>query len=93
MSEEKNNHCVIKIRLSPRSSINEIIGIENNFIKIKVTSPPIDGKANKALIQLLAKRFKIPKRDIEIKAGVNSRYKTVSVKGLAEQEILKHLGV
>ena len=77
----------VKIRLSPRSSRNQITGKEDDVFKIKVTAPPVDGKANKALIDLLAKRLGLPKRDINIISGKNSRLKTVRISGLPVNEI------
>ena len=54
----------IKVKLLPRSSINQIMGRDNDVFKVKVTSPPVDGLANKALIELLAKSLRIPKGSI-----------------------------
>lgn len=77
----------IKIKLLPRSSRSEIIGIENNILKVKVTSPPVDGEANKALIQLLAKSLGISKGRVEIVAGKSSKLKTIRIYGLSEKDI------
>ena len=77
----------IQVKLLPRSSRTEIIGIENNILKAKVTSPPLDGKANKALIQLLAKALGISKGRVEIIAGKSSKLKTIRVYGLSKKDI------
>lgn len=84
-------HTDIKIRLTPRSSRNEILGREGDGYKVKVTSPPVEGMANKALIALLAEKLGLPKRDIEITAGKTSRMKTVRIHGLTEPEIAQAL--
>jgi len=84
-------HTDIKIRLTPRSSRNEILGREGDGYKVKVTSPPVEGMANKALIALLAEKLGLPKRDIEITAGKTSRMKTVRIHGLTETEIAQAL--
>ena len=73
---------VIKVKLLPRSSRNHIVGIEEDRYRIKVTAPPVDGKANAALIKLLSKKLEIPGRDIEILSGHTSRLKTLRIKGL-----------
>ena len=77
----------IKIKLLPRSSKNQIIGKEGDLFKVKVTSPPVEGKANKALVQLLAKNLGISKGRVEIIAGKNSRLKTLRIHGLSEKNI------
>jgi uncharacterized protein len=84
-------HTDIKIKLIPRSSRNEILGREGDGYRVKVTSPPVEGMANKALIALLAEKLGVPKRDIEITGGKTSRMKTVRLHGLSEADIEKGL--
>jgi uncharacterized protein (TIGR00251 family) len=84
-------HTDIKIKLIPRSSRNEILGREGDGYRVKVTSPPVEGMANKALIALLAEKLGVPKRDIEITGGKTSRMKTVRLHGLSEADIEKAL--
>lgn len=67
---------VVKVRIVPNSSKNDII-LEDEFIKVKVTAQPIENKANKALIGYLSKTFKIPKTNIEILKGDTSKEKTI----------------
>ena len=77
----------LRVKLIPRSSKNQIVGREGDHIKIKVTAPPIEGQANKALIELLSKKFKKPKSQIFIKTGESSRSKTVRIKNISRSEI------
>jgi len=67
------------VRVIPRSSKNEIIKQPDGNLKAYISAAPTDGKANKALIDLLAKHFKVRKRDIRIKSGKQSRNKIVEV--------------
>lgn len=67
---------IIKVKIVPNSSKNDII-IEDEFIKVKVTAQPVENKANKALIEFLSKKFKIPKTSIEILKGETSKEKTI----------------
>jgi len=69
----------VKIRISPNASKNEIIRTDDG-IKIKITAQPIDGKANKAVIEFLSKEFRIPKTSIEIVKGLTSKDKTLLFK-------------
>jgi len=70
---------VLEIKIVPNSSKNDII-IENEVIKVKVTAQPIENKANKALIELLSKKLKVPKTKIEIIKGLTSKEKTILIK-------------
>jgi uncharacterized protein (TIGR00251 family) len=79
---------LIKVYLQPKSSKNEILGPYRDGIKVKVTAPPIEGKANEALIRFLAKEFRIPPSCIEILIGHHSREKTLRISGVSLQERL-----
>ena len=83
----------IRIRVVPRSSRNEIVGEENGSLKIKLTAPPVEGKANKALRGLLAKRLGLPKGGVEIVTGEKSRNKTVRIRGLSREQVAGRLGL
>lgn len=77
---------LLKIKIVPNASKNEII-TENEIIKIRVTAQPIENKANKALIELLSKEFKVPKTKIEITKGLTTKEKSVLLKVTDEGKI------
>ena len=77
----------IKVRVVPRSSRNRIIGVEDGIFKIKLKAPPVDGKANKALIEFLARRLGLAKGSVEIISGERSRQKSVRIHGLSLKEV------
>lgn len=79
MYKETENGILISFKISPNASKNEIIKTEEG-VKIKITAQPIDGKANKALVEFLSKRFKVPKTSIEIVKGQTSKEKTLLLK-------------
>ncbi len=72
----------VDAKIIPKSSRNEIVREESGLVKIKVTSPPVDGKANKAVIDLLSKQLKVSKKDIHIISGEKSRNKKIRVYGI-----------
>ena len=76
MIKETSDGLLIRIKIVPNSSKNDLI-IEDEFVKVKVTAQPIENKANKALIEFLSKRFKVPKTSIEIVKGDTSKEKTL----------------
>ena len=72
---------LLKVYLQPKSSKNEVAGPYRDGIKVKVTAPPVEGKANEALIRFLAKEFGISPSCIEIIKGLHSREKTLRISG------------
>jgi len=72
---------ILKVYLQPKSSKNEVVGPYRDGIKVKVTAPPVEGKANEALIRFLAKKFGISTSCIEIIKGLHSREKTLRISG------------
>lgn len=88
--ETESKYTEIETRIIPKSSCNEIIG--GDIVRIKVTSPPVDGKANKSVIDLLSKKFKVPKKDIQIVSGEKSRNKRIRIYGISRSELSKLIG-
>ena len=78
MLKETKDGIIFTLRISPNASKNEIIK-DDTGIKVKITAQPIDGKANKALIEFLSKQFKIPKSYFEIIRGEASKDKTILI--------------
>ena len=72
---------ILKVYLQPKSSKNEVVGPYRDGIKVKVTAPPVEGKANETLIRFLAKEFGISPSCIEIIKGLHSREKTLRISG------------
>ena len=85
--ETESLYTEIDARIIPKSSRDEIIG--GAIVRIKVTSPPVDGKANKAVVALLSKQLKIPKKDIQIVSGEKTRNKKIRVYGISRSEFSK----
>jgi len=81
----------VPVRLQPRASANVISGVEDGVVRARVTAPPVDGAANDALVQLLAKALRIGRGRISIVRGASSRTKLVSIEGLTESEVLDRL--
>jgi uncharacterized protein len=72
-------NILLKVYLQPKSSKNEVMGPYRDGIKVKVTAPPVEGKANEALIRLLVKEFGISPSCIQIIKGLHSREKTLRI--------------
>jgi len=78
---------VVCLYIQPRSSRNQIVGIHGESLKVKLTSPPVEGAANKCCCEYLAKLFKIPKSDVELIFGDKARQKRILLHGLQPQHV------
>ena len=79
MIKETKDGIEFQLRISPNASKNEVIKTCES-VKIKMTAPPVDGKANKCLIEYLSKLFRVPKTSIVILRGETSKDKTLLIK-------------
>ena len=81
----------IDVKVLPRSSKDEIVRQKDEVYKIKLTAPAIEGKGNKALLKLLAKKLGLPKREIRIISGERSRIKSIQINRLTLEQVKKLL--
>ena len=81
----------IKVRLKPRASKNDVVGIVSDELKVHVSAPPADNKANQACIKVLASFFKVPKSAITLVSGRKSRDKVFDIPGLDEELFQKKI--
>ena len=78
---QKDRGLTFAVRIVPRASRSEIAGEYNGALRIRIAAPPVEGAANRELIRLLAKTFKLPQHAIEIVSGGGSKSKVVHVAG------------
>ncbi len=86
-SERRDGKVLLAVYVQPRASRSGLCGIHNGCLKIATTSPPVDGKANEALIALLADMLNTAKRNITLHSGQQSRTKQFLVAGKTLEEI------
>jgi hypothetical protein len=84
---ETGTGVVFQIRVVPRASRCEPAGFQDNALKLRITAPPVEGKANEACIALLAELLGVKKARVAIVAGHASRTKTVAVEGVKAKEV------
>lgn len=82
---------LLDCHLQPRASRDEFAGLQGDRLKIRLTAPPVDGKANAQLLALLAKAFAVAKRDVELESGESSRLKRVRIR--RPQRLPEELGI
>jgi uncharacterized protein (TIGR00251 family) len=85
--KETEKGLIIEIRVLPRSSRSEVVGIQDGVFKIKLSSPPLDGKANDECVRFLADQLGIRKSQVEIISGHRARKKTVAVTGIRKTDL------
>jgi uncharacterized protein (TIGR00251 family) len=83
--------CEIAVRLQPRASANEIVGERDGVVVVRVTAPPVQGRANEALCRLIAKRARVGVRRVSVVRGAGAREKVVRVEGIGARELRKAL--
>ena len=76
----RSGGVVVQILVQPRASKNEIVGLQKNELKIRLTSPPVEGAANELCRQFFSKQLKLPKSAFTIISGEKSRHKRLLIK-------------
>lgn len=83
----------IAVRLRPRSSREELTGIRDGVLVARVSAPPVDGEANRALCRLIARRAGVAVSRVQVIAGERSANKRVRVDGISIEQLLEALGL
>lgn len=87
LSEDRDGRVLLRVYVQPRASHNRLTGLYNDAVKLALTAPPVDGKANAAVIKFLASFLNVKKKDLEIKHGLQSRNKSVLIRGLNAESV------
>lgn len=77
----------VAVYVQPKASRNAVAGLHDGCLKIAVTTPPVDGKANAAVATFLAELLKVAKRDVRLHSGQTSRRKVFQVSGITVEEV------
>jgi len=75
-------HCILEVKVSPNAPRSEIIGWLGDALKVKIKAPPVEGRANAALCELLAEKLGLPKRAVAVITGETASRKRVRIAGL-----------
>jgi uncharacterized protein (TIGR00251 family) len=76
------------VRVQPRSSKDEVTGVMEGALKIRLQAPAFENRANEALVEFLAQLLKTPKSAVRILGGVRSRIKRIEIRGVTKQQVL-----
>jgi uncharacterized protein (TIGR00251 family) len=91
--QESNGRVTFAVKVHPRGKKNAITGEVGDALKVSLTAPPIDGKANEACIEFLVKLLKVPRSSVTIASGQSSRRKVIHVAGVSAEEVRKRVGM
>src|ERR1700676_798597 len=78
----------LMVRVQPRASRNEIAGVLQGAMKVRLCAPAVENRANEALVEFLAEVLKRPKSAVRIQGGLHGRTKRVEIQGVTRQQIL-----
>ena len=90
---ERDGAIMFAVKVHPRAKTNAIAGEAGDALKVALTAPPVDGKANEACVEFFAKLLKVPRSSVTIAAGQTSRNKVIRVAGIAASEVRVRLGI
>jgi len=90
-TDSQKSSTTLRLYVHPNSGRNEITGLKEGTLEIKVAAPPVKGKANKELIDFLSRKLGVSKSSLNIVKGHTSRNKVVTIEGPDREEILNRL--
>jgi len=88
---EHRDGVTIDLHVQPRASRNEIVGILGEELKVRLTSPPVEGEANRLCVEFFAKLLKVSKSEIELVGGEKSRHKRLLIRGGEAENVRRAL--
>jgi uncharacterized protein (TIGR00251 family) len=89
---ERRDGVSLVVRVHPRAKENAITGEFGDALKVSLTAPAIEGRANDACIEFFAKLLKVPRSSVTIASGQSSRNKVIRVAGISAAEVRKQIG-
>ena len=84
---DSSDGCTLPVRVHPGARRNAITGIHDGALKVSLTTPPTDGRANQALIAFLADQLRIPRARVTLLTGATSRSKSLRIAGLSAAQL------
>ena len=91
--ESAGEAVTVAFHVLPRASRDGVAGIAGDAVRVRLTAPPLENRANEALVRFLAADLGVPRSRVEIVAGKRGRKKIVRVAGVSRTEILRRLGL
>ena len=77
----------LAVKLQPRASKNEVVGLHDGCLKLRITAPPVEGAANEAVVRPVAETLGIPRRQVRLVSGSTGRRKVLEIEGVSEAQL------
>ncbi len=90
-SQESMEGVTFAVKVVPRAKRDEIVGVEGDALKVRLNAPPVEGKANEALVKFLAATLGVKRTEVEILRGETTRHKLVRVRGMSGRSLNEKL--
>jgi TIGR00251 family protein len=87
LAHDVDDGCTLPVRVRPGAKKNDVAGIHAGAVKISLTAPPVDGRANEALIEFVAELLRIPRARVNLLSGATSRMKVLRITGKSAAEV------
>ncbi len=91
--EAVEESATVTVHVLPRASREEVAGLYGDAVRVRLTAPPLENRANEALVRFLAKALGVSRSRVEIAAGRRGRRKVVRITGMSSGEIFRRLGL
>jgi uncharacterized protein (TIGR00251 family) len=85
--------CLLTVKATPRAARTALAGVEAGWLRIRLQAPPVDGRANEALIEFIAEQLELPRRAVTVVSGETGRLKRVQITGMNAETVRARLGV
>jgi uncharacterized protein (TIGR00251 family) len=86
-ARDTEDGCILSAKIHPGARKSAVTGVHANTLKISLTTPPVDGRANEALVGFIAEALRLPKARVVLLTGATSRTKTLRIAGLGAAEV------
>jgi uncharacterized protein (TIGR00251 family) len=86
------DEALLRVRVTPRAGRDALAGWQDGVLHVRLAAPPVEGRANAALVRFLASALRIPSRDVRLVAGERAREKRLLITGISEAEVRTRLG-
>lgn len=81
------DELTLKVRVIPNAHKNSLVGMQDGVLVVRLTAPPVEGKANQALLEFLASLWGLRRQQVQLRSGQKSRHKLVQVQGIGRAEL------
>ncbi len=85
--KEQPDGFTFKVRVIPKAHRNSLVGVEDGVLVVRLVAPPVDGKANQALLEYLRSHLGLRKQQVQLQGGQRSRHKLVKVEGIGRDAL------